>query len=293
MKLLAQDIASIDAAVPGFPSEKIEAGLRSRGIDDIKPADLPQDFAKILALLAKLSGGSLKGRRLLDVGCGAGANLAQARMLGADAVGVDLFGEYGGRCRQIAEVVSEAYGLDTADTEACLLNRDATRLDAGELGLFDVTVSQGMLEHVSSRQARREIVQSMVRLLKPGGHAVMICGPNALFPVDLFHHGPGLPFMHSLPRPLKAAYLQAFARRGANKDPDYVTGMLVDHIAKDMRSAGASVEVTQGFPLLVAATRANRWLAHPVIGAAIRGAASFLTALKAEPVIVLIARRTA
>lgn len=107
--------------------------------------------------------------QVLDVGCGRGLMLVGAakRLIGGRAIGVDLWrGEdlagntpAAARANAAAEGVSERVGLETADMRA-LPFADAT---------FDVVVSRAAVHNLALAPARRQALEEIARVLRPGG----------------------------------------------------------------------------------------------------------------------------
>jgi 2-polyprenyl-3-methyl-5-hydroxy-6-metoxy-1,4-benzoquinol methylase len=94
--------------------------------------------------LVELCGGSLKGKRVLDLGCNAGFWSLQAIKAGADYVhGVD------GRQMHIdqANLVFEALAVEPSRYQFSLA--DVTNEDFTKLGSFDVVLCLGLLYHIS------------------------------------------------------------------------------------------------------------------------------------------------
>jgi phosphoethanolamine N-methyltransferase len=106
-----------------------------------------------------LEGLDLKGRRVLDIGCGTGgATLFIAERLGADVVGVDV---EAGVVAKAAKAADERGLVHRARFEAIrpgpLPYGDAT---------FDAVFSKDALIHIEDK---RTLAQNIFRVLKPGG----------------------------------------------------------------------------------------------------------------------------
>jgi len=173
-------------------------GVRISGGDTATPLNL----AKRVALIETLAG--LRGRRVLDAGCGAGEYVEAFVARGADAVGIEFS----------AEKV-RAYRAR---------HPDSPRVTRGELtavplpdGRFDLVLLNEVLEHTPDETGT---LAEMRRLLKPDG-VLVVFSPNRLFPFET--HGvslrgsgralspwvPGLPY---LPRALGRRWFTAWAR---------------------------------------------------------------------------------
>jgi ubiquinone/menaquinone biosynthesis C-methylase UbiE len=101
----------------------------------------------------------LRGKRLLDLGCGTGFFSRRARELGAEVVSVDLGPGL------LKQVMAKARVVPVAGNALALPFRDAS---------FDVVVSSEMIEHTTDPM---QAVREMARVLKPGGPLALTC-PN-------------------------------------------------------------------------------------------------------------------
>lgn len=104
----------------------------------------------------------LKGRRLLDAGCGTGLFSVQAAKRGATVVSLD--------CGKNLLRETRRKGI------TAVVAGDAARMPVRD-GAFDVVVSSECVEHTPSPAAT---VQELVRVLRPGGWLVVTC-PNAFW----------------------------------------------------------------------------------------------------------------
>ncbi|HAB15173.1 MAG TPA: methyltransferase domain-containing protein [Verrucomicrobiota bacterium] len=162
----------------------------------------PLNLEKRLALIARHF--DLRGKRLIDCGCGAGEYVVALGERGAEAVGVEYMAE------KVAQFVAA--------------HPDDSRVSAGDIenlpyadGTFDLALLNEVLEHVpNDAQALVEVR----RVLKPGG-SVIVFSPNRLYPFET--HGVHLrrprrriahyvPFIPYLPLPLGRAFLEYWAR---------------------------------------------------------------------------------
>ncbi|MDL1872057.1 class I SAM-dependent methyltransferase [Deltaproteobacteria bacterium PRO3] len=104
--------------------------------------------------------GEMKGRRILELGCGAGEGSVYFALQGAEVVATDI----SNGMVEVVSRVAEKYGVKV----------DAHRMTAEKIdyadGSFDFVYGNGVLHHVDFRKA----VQEAARVLKPGGKAVFI-----------------------------------------------------------------------------------------------------------------------
>ena len=101
----------------------------------------------------------LKGRRVLDVGCGGGILADSMARKGAEVLGIDLATK--------ALKVAQLHALE-AQTEGVQYREiSAEALAAEQPGSFDVVTCMEMLEHVTDPSS---IVKACAALVKPGGH---------------------------------------------------------------------------------------------------------------------------
>jgi SAM-dependent methyltransferase len=144
------------------------------------------------------------GMRVLDVGCGTGALLAELARAGMRAVGIDTFEEADGIDLEIARARLRDHQVD-----APVLRATAAGLPFAD-GVFDVAVNIGMLEHLPP-DIRPAILREMFRVVAPGGHLFLIAGPTNCTPID--QHIPGHPFANWLSRERKMEISRRAGRR--------------------------------------------------------------------------------
>jgi SAM-dependent methyltransferase len=128
----------------------------SRGFFD----DLDQyHFEKLHHLLRLVNFDGYRGRRVLEVGCGAGVDLARFAKGGASVVGVDLS--------------SSAIDLARANFEQQGLTGDFRVADGEALPFednsFDLVFAHGVVQYTADP---KRLVEGCRRVLKPGGEAV-------------------------------------------------------------------------------------------------------------------------
>ena len=123
-------------------------------------ADLDQyHFEKLHHLPRLIDFDGYRGKKVLDVGCGAGTDLARFARGGADATGVDISGS--------------AIALAKANFEQQGLAADLREADGEHLPFedesFDLVYAHGVVQYTSNDRA---LVAECRRVLKPGGTAV-------------------------------------------------------------------------------------------------------------------------
>src|SRR5262249_18845828 len=109
----------------------------------------------ILGIVEKLSRGSVRGKRLLDVGCGAGEYLIEASKRGMAVTGIDVE-------ESITDHLSKTYGFNMVTG---LLTPGVFSPNS-----FDVVVLSHVVEHLPQPA---ELLSVIHGILKPGGLFVM------------------------------------------------------------------------------------------------------------------------
>lgn len=104
--------------------------------------------------------GNLRGKKLLDLGCGAGETSVYFALQGADVTACDISREM----LRIADNLARKFNVSIRTVKG-----KAEQLDFGE-GDFDFVFGNGVLHHVEIAPAAKEIY----RILKPGGLAIFI-----------------------------------------------------------------------------------------------------------------------
>jgi len=104
----------------------------------------------------------LKGKQVLDVGCGAGLLCEPLARLGGDVTGVDASAENIGT----ASTHASGAGLDVR-----YLTGELAQLD---IGTFDLVTSMEVIEHVADK---RQFLQDCAETLAPGG-LMILSTPN-------------------------------------------------------------------------------------------------------------------
>jgi SAM-dependent methyltransferase len=163
----------------------------------------------------------LDGARVLVDGCGVGMYVATLQGQGAKVWGIDVEHEH------VVEAVANApgAGLCQAAGEA-LPYPDSS---------FDLVLSHEVIEHV---QDDRAYAAEMIRVLQPGGRAIIFC-PNRLYPFEThghywrgqYHFG-NTPLINWLPDPLRnrlAPHVRAYTRAGLRSLFDGLPARVVHH----------------------------------------------------------------
>jgi len=102
--------------------------------------------------------GGLRGKRVVDVGCGGGILTEAMAARGADALGIDL--------AQASLEVGRLHALETGVSVEYRMVSAEQLADEAE-GQYDVVTCLEMLEHVPDPGS---IVRACARLVRPGGH---------------------------------------------------------------------------------------------------------------------------
>lgn len=153
----------------------------------------------LLKMLHEQGGGSVTGKRLIDLGCGFGALSVFFAAHGADVVGIDpdtaLF--------EVGASVARLHGLKVR-----LEGGRMERLDV-ESASCDVAVMNNTLCYLLAPQARLNALSEALRVLRPGGRLV-VANPNRWHPIDQFT---GLPMLPLLPPNRAATIARVSGRR--------------------------------------------------------------------------------
>jgi ubiquinone/menaquinone biosynthesis C-methylase UbiE len=123
--------------------------------------DLDQyHFEKLHHLLRLVNFDGYRGKQVLEVGCGAGTDLARFAKGGANVTGVDLAGS----SIDLAKKNFEQQGLQGEFREA-----DGEHLPFPD-GAFDLVYAHGVVQYTPDSRA---LVEECRRVLKPGGEAIL------------------------------------------------------------------------------------------------------------------------
>lgn len=110
---------------------------------------------------------------VLDVGCGRGLLLTGAarRLTGGKAVGVDIWQEVDQSGNRPEATWANAWAEGVAD-RVRVVDGDARRLPFADQS-FDAVVSSMVLHNIREESGRRQALEEIARVLKPGGRLVI------------------------------------------------------------------------------------------------------------------------
>jgi SAM-dependent methyltransferase len=133
-------------------------------------------FVKALSLA-----GDLRGKRVLDVGCGRGELVLQSALRGADAWGIDY-------APAAVEIARRALA-DAPDDVRPRLHVEAMDVKAlaFEDGWFDVVFMMDVVEHLYPAELSRAF-DELHRVLRRGGRLVLHTSPNKVFEQVVYPH---------------------------------------------------------------------------------------------------------
>lgn len=160
----------------------------------------------------------LKGKRILDVGCGGGILADAMARSGADVLGIDLSTK-ALRVAQLHALEAQTEGIDYREVSA-----EALALEMP--GRFDVVTCMEMLEHVPDPSL---VVRACAALVKPGGH-VFFSTINRNAKAYLFAI-------------VGAEYILNLLPRGTH---DYAKLIKPSELASHCRSSGLDLQHTKG-----------------------------------------------
>jgi 2-polyprenyl-3-methyl-5-hydroxy-6-metoxy-1,4-benzoquinol methylase len=116
--------------------------------------------------IAVMALGDIRGKRILDVGCGDGTYALVLSNLGAKVHGQDLSEEAIERSKRLFETFSHKPDLKIGDATALQFPSES----------FDCVFSADFVEHIDIEQ-KRKVIREIYRVLVPGG-ALVIKTPN-------------------------------------------------------------------------------------------------------------------
>ena len=127
--------------------------------------------------------GSIKGKKILDVGCGSGVFLLEFIKMGATVVGID----YSQKMLSMAEAELKLYKISRNKYKLILAN--ATNLPLNNKS-FDLVLATGLTDYMTD-QDDLKFLQEAVRVLKPNG-SLIVSFPVEKSPFSFMRKGIGL-----------------------------------------------------------------------------------------------------
>ena len=167
--------------------------------------------------------GGLKGKKVIDVGCGGGILAESMAMRGANVTGIDM--------GETPLSVARLHSLETG-IELDYQQITAEQMAENRAGEFDVVTCMEMLEHVPAPES---VIQACSKLVKPGGHvffstinrnpkAFMLAIVGAEYVLNMLPKG-----THEYRKFIKPSELETQAR-AANLEARDMTGMTYNPI---------------------------------------------------------------
>jgi S-adenosylmethionine-dependent methyltransferase len=136
----------------------------------------------------------LRGRRVLEIGCGTAASVVALAEQGAVVTGIDIDQP----SLRVARDRCTLYGVDVK-----LERLSADSIAKFGPNAFDLVLFSASLEHMTSAE-RLAALQGAWQILPPGGFLAVMDTPNRLWYFD--QHTSRLPFYHWLPNDLAFRY---------------------------------------------------------------------------------------
>ena len=178
-----------------FTPEAYKTDLHAHLIDRLE-----DDRRRIIPWLNNAS--PLKGKKVLEIGCGTGSSSVAIAEQGAQVIGIDLDSD----ALKVAEDRKRIYGLDI---EFQYLN--ATEVHEKFKAIdFDFIIFFATIEHMIHEEGMIAMKETW-NMLKPGALWVVLETPNRLWYFD--GHTSGLPFFQWLPDDLAFKYSKYSPRK--------------------------------------------------------------------------------
>ena len=155
---------------------EFDGGLRfgtrhsNPGLDTDDPRRPLQRFRHFMPYLLQSAGGTLTGKRVLDIACNSGFWSIQCALLGAEVIGFDARAELIEEANLLKSIVG------TNNVQFTLL--DFWDMNPNELGQFDIVLNLGFLYHVATPLEALALTRRMAR------HHILL--DTAVYPSEAF-----------------------------------------------------------------------------------------------------------
>jgi len=135
----------------------ISVSLRHRNVSPLATPERPlQRFRHFMPYLIAAAGGSLRGKRILDIACNAGFWSIQCALLGADVTAFDGRGEL----IEEAKLIKSIVGLPNVEFTVL----DFWKMSPESLGgRFDIVLNLGILYHLTHPLEALQLTKSMAK----------------------------------------------------------------------------------------------------------------------------------
>ena len=208
--LTGRKTLTVPPTLPPHAQSELETALRKHYFDRQPPGYLETErglsdladhltnrlhIARIQVIPWIESVRTLKGARVLEIGCGTGSSLVALAERGAQVVGVDLD-------EDALQVARKRCALHGVSPELHAANATQVAELFGDLA-FDIIIFYASLEHLVHEERMRAIAGTWA-MLRPGDLWCLVETPNRLWHTDT--HTAWLPFYHWLPDELAFKY---------------------------------------------------------------------------------------